>query len=191
MCCNNNSISHTELSPTDRAINHYEAIRTSAREEILFRIGQRDSFSNYLAASLGTIVTAAFLSNNIMVLLAAPFASVFFTSMIIHSYEIHVSIMTYLRGTIEPELARLCGTRPEYEWEKYYTTRKTSGIRRQFYIVSMCLVCSFVPVWLFIVETKNRPLITVCLILAIGLCVWIKKRNDKIGRASIESDDKS
>jgi hypothetical protein len=172
------------LSKTDRAINHYESIRISIREEILFRIGQRDSFSNYLAVSLGTIVTAAFLSNNILVLLIAPFASIYFTSMIMHSYEIHVKIMTYLRDIIEPELSRLCETPCEHEWEYFYTSRYKSGIRRHFYVYSMYLICLFVPIIVYLIEPSTWIAPLLCLFISWGLCCWIKIRNDEVTKSS-------
>lgn len=165
-------ISDMDLSK-DRAINHLEAVRTSMREEILLRIKQRDDFSNYLAVALGTIVTLSFTTNHVIFLLAAPFASIYFTSMIIHSYEIHVSVMQYLRGIVEPQLAELCGTPPENEWEKFYTTRKKSGIRRSFFISAMWFVCLASPLYVLIIESKTSIKLTIlALLFFLAIYYW-------------------
>lgn len=178
------SESEIELFKKDMTINHLEAIRTSLREEILLRIKQRDEFSNYLAIALGTIVTISFSTSHDIFLLTAPFASIYFTSMIIHSYEVHVLIMNYLRDIIEPKLAELCEIPPENEWEKFYTSRKRSGIRRQFFIIAMWLVCLVVPFWLLMSGSSNQKIIILSLVLIIILCVWITNRNGEIDKQS-------
>ena len=151
------------------AIAHLEAIQHDKRDEIKRRIEQRDKYSIQLTIALGAIVAVAFSESGLgMVLIAAPLVSIYFTVLILYSYRVHDVLAGYLCKEIEPELARLCGTPPEKEWETYYGTHEVVGIRRWFFLLALWGVCVLSLLYLWNVWTADyyRNDFTVLLIVA-------------------------
>lgn len=124
------------------AIKHLEVLREDARDEIKRRIEQRDKYSIQLTIALGAIIAISFSYPDFgKVLIVAPLVSIYFTVLILYSYRIHKVLAKYLHEKIEPKLAELCETSPDLEWEKFYSTLETPGIRRKFFLTSLWIVC--------------------------------------------------
>jgi len=146
---------------TINSIDHLERIRLDVRDEIKRRIEQRDRYSIQLTIALATIVAVAFGPTGFSkVLIAAPLVSIYFTILILYSYSIHRILARFLRERIEPELARMCGTSTETEWETYYLTvaNAVPGIRRGFFLIALWVVffaaISYLS-YLSVVETRQ------------------------------------
>jgi len=130
------------MEKTTVQIEHLERLREEARDEIKRRIEQRDKYSIQLTIALGAIVGVAFSELRFeRVLIVAPLISIYFTVLILYSYRIHGILALYLRSTIEPELAQLCDTELEWEWEHFYQKNAVPGIRRRFLLVALWVVC--------------------------------------------------
>jgi len=142
----------------DRAIVHLEKVREDIRDEIKKRIEQRDKYSIQLTIALSTIIALAFTkpaySN---VLIVSPLVSIYFTVLIMYSYEIHRTAARYLRKIIEPELAFLCGTSVDIEWETYYKKNKVPGIRHGFFLLMMGIVSILSLAYLWSKNTYIKP----------------------------------
>lgn len=137
----------------EKALAHFETLRQDIRDETKRRIEQRDKYSIQLSIALGALVAVSFSWTNLrMVLIAAPLVSIYFTVLILYSYRVHDVLAKYLRKEIEPELARLCGTPPEKEWETYYKTQEVVGIRRWFFLVALWVVCALSLIYLWLAE---------------------------------------
>jgi hypothetical protein len=133
------------------AIAHLEELRKEGRDEIKRRIEQRDKYSIQLTIALAAIVTIAFGSTGFgKALVAAPLVSIYYTVLILYSYRIHRLLATYLREEIEPQIARLCGTPPEKEWETWYREHAEPGIRRHFFVLALWAVCVLSVVYLLV-----------------------------------------
>lgn len=139
---------------SERAIVHLEALRDDARSEIKQRIGQRDKYSVQMTLALGAIVGIGFASPSesiVSVLIAAPLVSIYFTTLILYSYRIHRLLARYLRESLEPELARVCGTSIDLEWETFYAEHSVPGIRRTFFLAALWVTCLAAPAYLWLV----------------------------------------
>ncbi len=136
-------------------IEHLRMLREDARDEIKRRIEQRDKYSIQLTIALGAIV-AVTLSNELnRVLLVAPIVSIYFTVLILYSYQVHHILAQYLRKEIEPALAELCGTDSSKEWEIYYDKLNVPGIRRSFFLVTLWIVCILSPLYVLLFESDK------------------------------------
>ena len=121
---------------TDRAIAHLEKLREDIRDEIKKRIEQRDKYSIQLTIALSAVIAIAFSKTkdeNFVysgILIVVPLISIYFNVLIMYSYTIHRTAARYLREKIEQELANLCGTPIDMEWENYYSeeAKKIPGI---------------------------------------------------------------
>lgn len=139
----------------DRSIAHLESIKKDIRDEVKQRIEQRDKYSIQLTIGLGGIVAVSFGPTGFeKALIAAPLVSIYFTVLILYSYRIHKILASYCRDMIEPELARLCGTSPDMEWEAYYLTQDVPGIRRVFFMVALWVITVLPPLYLWFVEEQ-------------------------------------
>jgi len=137
----------------EKAIAHLETIRQDIRDETKRRIEQRDKYSIQLTIALGAIVAVSFSKSGLgKVLIAAPLVSIYFTVLILYSYRIHRLLALYLREKLEPELARLCGTSPDIEWETYYTAHEVPGIRRGFFLGALWVICIVSLAYLWMAE---------------------------------------
>lgn len=128
-----------------------ELLRKDARDEIKKRIEQRDKYSIQLTIALASIVAVSFAYPGLdKVLIVAPLVSIYFTVLILYSYQIHTVLASYLRIKIEPELSSLCGTSPDLEWETFYRSYKVPGIRRNFFLIMLWVVyaASLVYLWM-------------------------------------------
>ncbi len=170
----------------ERAIAHFEKIRQDVRDEVKRRIEQRDKYSIQLTIALGVIVVVAFSRIDLRsVLLAAPLVSIYFTILILYSYRIHKVLAQYLREEIEPEMARLCGTSPDKEWETYYNTKAVPGIRRWFFLLALWVMCLAPLFYLWIAKRESLcTILIIATILYIGAALtitirfWEKKDKD-------------
>lgn len=150
----------------ERAIAHLETIRQDIRDETKRRIEQRDKYSIQLTIALGALVAVSFSTTGLrMVLIAAPLVSIYFTVLILYSYQVHRILAKYLRCKIEPELARLCGTPPEKEWETYYKSQDVPGIRRRFFLVALWVVSALSLIYLWMTDSYRTDF-TILLIVA-------------------------
>jgi len=140
----------------EKAIAHFETLRQDIRDETKRRIEQRDKYSIQLTIALGVLVAVSFSTTGLrMVLIAAPLVSIYFTVLILYSYQVHDVLAKYLREEIEPELARLCGTPPEKEWETYYKTQEVPGIRQWFFLVALWTACALSLLYLWLAEIEQ------------------------------------
>jgi hypothetical protein len=120
----------------DAKAAHWEAVRQDIRDEIKRRIEQRDKFSYQMALGLGAVFGLSFSSNDLRkVLIAAPLIAVYFTALILYSYEVHKVLARYLREVVEAQLAQTLGTRSKDEWENWYVSlgKQIPGIRSSFF----------------------------------------------------------
>ncbi|MBN2003157.1 MAG: hypothetical protein JXA21_07340 [Anaerolineae bacterium] len=176
----NESPQKTDITENRKlAIEHLEKLREDARGEIKQRISQRDQYSVQqtvaLAALVGIAATDAF-PFAYRVILAAPLISIYFTTLILYSYRIHKMISGYLQKEIEPELAKLCGTSIEREWERFYCANAVPGIRRPFFIGSLWIVCLVSPLYVgFIGNWQAEFFLPLIVLSAIYLLVasWL------------------
>ena len=137
----------------EMAIKHLEVLREDARDEIKRRIEQRDKYSIQLTIALGAIIAISFSDPTFgKVLVVAPLVSICFTVLILYSYRIHNVLAKYLREKIEPKLAELCKTSPDLEWEVFYSTQQTPGIRHNFFLTSLWIVCITSLLYLWVTE---------------------------------------
>jgi hypothetical protein len=115
---------------------HWEAVRQDIRDEIKRRIEQRDKFSYQMAPGLGAVFGLSFSSDSLRkVLIAAPLIAVYFTALILYSYEVHKVLARYLREVVENRLPQILGTQSEDEWEIWYVSlgKQIPGIRSSFF----------------------------------------------------------
>jgi hypothetical protein len=118
---------------------------------------------------LGAIVAVSFPPTAFSkALIAAPLVSIYFTVLILYSYRIHHLLANYLHDQIEPELARLCGTPPSMEWEAYYDAHAVPGIRRQFFLGALWVVCIASLAYLWAAES-GQPEFRMVLIFATAI----------------------
>ena len=165
----------------ERAIAHFEAILHDKRDEIKRRIEQRDKYSIQLTIALTAIVAVAFSTTNFTtnfgkVLIAAPLVSIYFTVLILYSYKVQRILAEYLRCKIEPELAHLCGTSPDLEWETYYQRHAVPGIRESFFKWALWVVCVASLIYLWIVESEHygfKIALIITTVAYIGTAIWI------------------
>lgn len=138
-------------------INHLESIREDIRDEIKKRIEQRNRYSIQLTIALGALTAIAFSkSDRAMVLIAAPLVSIYFTMLILYSYRIHKICAQYMRDKLEPELARLCTSDPELEWETYYSRQRVKpGIRKKFFIFTLWAITILTWIYLYVQHTDK------------------------------------
>ena len=140
----------------EKALGHFEALRQDTRDEVKKRIEQRDKYSIQLSIALAAILAVSFSTTGLRaVLIAAPLVSIYFTVLILYSYQVHHVLAKYLREEIEPELARLYGTPVDKEWEKYYNKHAVPGIRRQFFLVALWVVSALSLVYLWFAELNQ------------------------------------
>ncbi len=151
------------------AIAHLEAIRHDIRDEVKRRIEQRDRYSIQLTIAMGAIVAVSFSVPNLReVLIAAPLVSIYFTVLILYSYRVHKVMTQYLREEIEPELARLCETAPEKEWETWYAAgHEIPGIRRGFFLGALWFVCLASPIYLWMTESQDSEFKKVLIVFTV------------------------
>ncbi|MFH1383065.1 MAG: hypothetical protein ABIH70_09285 [Chloroflexota bacterium] len=151
----------------EKAIVHFEMLWKEARDEIKRRIEQRDKYSIQLSIALTALVAISFAPTVSVapkglgtVLIAAPLVSIYFTFLILYSYRVHSVIAKYLREELEPEMARLSGTSINKEWETYYKTCETPGIRRQFFLWALWAITALSLLYLWLTQLKELGLIT-------------------------------
>jgi hypothetical protein len=160
------------------AIAHFETSRQDVRDEIKRRIEQRDKYSIQLSLALAALLAVSFSTTGLRaVLIAAPLVSIYFTVLILYSYRVHHVLAKYLREEIEPELARLCGTPVNKEWENYYQTQEIPGIRRQFFLAALWVICTLSLLYLWLAERNQLgwPLLLAASLVYVGADAWITK----------------
>ncbi len=91
-----------------------------------------------------------------MALVAAPLVSIYFTVLILYSYRVHSVLADYLREQVEPLTANAAGTPPEVEFETWYRTRATPGIRRWFFIGTLWVLTTLTMTCLLYAERINH-----------------------------------
>lgn len=169
------------LDYADRAIAHLERIHQDIRDEIKRRIEQRDTYSIQMTLAVGAIVAVS--AGFPAALIAAPLIVTFFTVLVLYSYQIHKLLSGYLAAKIEPELARLCGTDPEAEWERYYKHVAIPGIRRRFYLSSLWFFNLAVPGFLLTQPVNTSLVIAVGIVYAAAaaLVTWnFRERGERL-----------
>ncbi len=146
----------------ERATAHFETLRQDVRDEMKRRIEQRDKYSIQLTIALGALVAVSLSTGFGKALVAAPLISVYFTVLILYSYQIHYVLAKYLREEIEPGLAYLYGTPLEKEWETYYyydykknKKREVPGIRRSFFLVALWVIWFLTLLYLWVTDGKQ------------------------------------
>lgn len=177
----------------DRTIQHLQSLRQDIREEIKYRIQQRDAYSIQMTIALGALVgiaatsiaaqtqsnnTASITNSVYRVLIAAPLISIYFTTLILYSYRIHRLLSKYLREVIEPELSRYYKVPINIEWENWYAKNAVPGIRRSFFLGSLWTICILSPLYVASSEgwkgTFLLPLGIITIIYFI-VVIWITK----------------
>jgi len=104
------------------------------------------------------------------IFIVVPLVCIYFTVLILYSYRIHSVLALYLHEKIEPELARLCGTSLEREWETFYGTKYVPGIRRWFFLVALWVMSVGSLVYLWLVESGQSEF-RIVLIVATALYI--------------------
>ena len=133
-----------------------EKVREDIRDEIKKRIEQRDKYSIQLTIALSAIIALASSKPDYSgVLIVAPLVSIYFTVLIMYSYEVHSTAARYLREKIEPALASLCATLVDMEWETYYLEedKKTPGIRHIFFLMMLPIISAISLVYLWLSDS--------------------------------------
>lgn len=162
----------------DRALAHFEKIRQDLRDEVKRRIEQRDKYSVQLTIALGALIAVSFSTAGLRaVLIAAPVVSSYFTVLILYSYRVHHVLAKYLREEIEPELACLCRTPVNKEWENYYNTQEIPGIRRQFFLATLWVVSALSLGYLWLAQRNQLGwlLLLAASVVYVGANAWITK----------------
>jgi len=167
------SLANTTFLPLsvaeDKAIEHLERIRQDIRDEIKRRIEQRDKYSIQLTIALGAIIAISLPPDGFKgALIAAPLVSIYFTMLILYSYRIHRILSSYLRNEIEPELARLCGVSPQKEWEIYYESKAVPGLRKNFFMLALWVVCVLSLTYLWFTQRDQFG----CVVLAVATVIY-------------------
>jgi hypothetical protein len=166
------------------AINHLEKLREDIRDEIKKRIGQRDNYSISLTIASGTIMAIAFSASKYKeILIALPLISIYFTVLIMYSYEIHRLAAKYLREEIEPRIAKLCETPISIEWETYYRKNNIPGIRSSFFLMMMIIISVFSLGYLWYADDVSIDYIILKIftifytVLIISIIIWQYRKN--------------
>lgn len=162
----------------EKATAHFGTLRQDARDEIKKRIEQRDKYSIQLSIALAALLAVSFSTTGLRaVLIAVPLVSIYFTILILYSYRVHHILAKYLREEIEPELARLCETPVDKEWETYYATQRVSGIRRKFFLYALWVVGTLSLIYLWLTECNQLGVTVLGVATAayVGADVWITK----------------
>jgi hypothetical protein len=164
-------------------IAHLETLRADARDEIKKRIDQRDKYSIQMTIALSVVIGAAFSEQGLQrALIVAPLVAIYFSVLILYSYRVHGVLAKYLRDVLEPELARLCGTKLEFEWENFYLTQYVPGIRRKFFVTALWMVSALSMAYLGLYEmvARGKPVdrLFISILMAAGIlyfvaCMWI------------------
>lgn len=151
------------LQYKEYSLKHFQNLRQDIREEMKYRIQQRDTYSIQMTLALGTLVGVAatsvatqnpsasvtsILNLAYRALIAAPLISIYYTTLILYSYRIHRLLSKYLREVIEPELSRLYESPIDVEWENWYAKNAVPGIRRSFFLGSLWVVCILSPIYI-------------------------------------------
>ena len=162
----------------ERVTAHFETLRHDVRDEVKRRIEQRDKYSIQLSLALAALLAVSFSTTGLRaVLIAAPLVSIYFTALILYSYRVHHVLAKYLREEIEPELARLCGTPVNKEWENYYNTQEIPGIRRQFFLAAPSVVSALSLSYLWLAQCNQLGwiLLLVVSVVYVSADAWITK----------------
>jgi hypothetical protein len=151
---------------------HFETMWKDVRDEVKLRIRQRDTYSIQMTVALGTIVglattaTATTMDNNTntsiisyayRAMVAAPLIAIYYTTLILYSYRIHRLLAKYTREVLEPEMAKICRTKPDWEWESWYCQNAVPGIRKSFFMVSLWVMTIGSPVYVAFAEKWQGP----------------------------------
>ncbi len=164
------------MTQEERTLAHLEKIREDVRDEIKKRIEQRDKYSIQMTIALGAIVTISFSTPDLRaVLIALPLVSIYFTVLIMYSYEIHHVVAKYLREKVEPELARICSIDKTFEWETFYCGENVPGIRRRFFLFTLWGAYILPVVYLWIAHTQhlNTAILITATVLYGLAALWI------------------
>ncbi len=147
---------------TERSLQHFQSLRQDIREEMKYRIQQRDTYSIQMTLALGTLVgvaatsvatqtqstsVASIVNLAYRAIIAAPLIAIYYTTLILYSYRVHRLLSKYLREVIEPELARLSNVSIDVEWENWYTKNAVPGIRKSFFLSSLWLITILSPLY--------------------------------------------
>jgi len=97
----------------DPYIDHLENTRAQVREELLVRMKQRDTYSVEMIVILGGLVGLTYAIkdqayNHIiipLILIITPAMAIYFTKLIMYSYEVSIALGKYMKEVIEPEFA--------------------------------------------------------------------------------------
>ncbi|MBI5294908.1 MAG: hypothetical protein HY869_05490 [Chloroflexi bacterium] len=182
-----------DLQKTERSSQHFQALRQDIREEMKYRIQQRDAYSIQMTLALGALVGVAATSvatqtqsTNVTsiinlayrALIAAPLISIYYTTLILYSYRIHRLLSKYLRDVIEPELSRLYEVPIDVEWENWYSKNAVPGIRRSFFLGSLWATCILSPLYVgFSEQWQGSFLLPLGIISALYLfvAIWVTR----------------
>lgn len=177
----------------ERALEHFKSLRQDIRDEMKYRIQQRDNYSIQMTLALGTLVGVAATSVATQIqsakvtsiinlayraLIAAPLIAIYYTTLILYSYRIHRLLSKYLREVIEPELARLSNISIDVEWENWYTKNAVPGIRRSFFLGSLWIITILSPLYVgFSEQWQGTFLLPLGIIsfLYLVVAIWITR----------------
>lgn len=140
----------------DQQIEHLERSRAYVREELMLRMKQRDSYAIQMMIAFGGLIGLyyAFEHSSIsipLVLIAAPLISIYFTKLIMYSYNVSNHLGRFMREKIEHRLAILTGfTEDVVEWEQYrkkHLAEITGGVRRWFFLLVNLTICVLIALY--------------------------------------------
>ena len=168
---------------TERTLQHFQLLRQDIREEMKYRMQQRDNYSIQMIIALGTLVGIAATSITTQIqsnraLIAAPLISIYYTILILYSYRVHRLLSKYLREMIEPELSIRCDISIDFEWENWYIKNAVPGIRKSFFLGSLWVTCILSPLYIaFSEQWQGSFLLPLAIVSALYLfvAIWITK----------------
>ncbi|MBL4660668.1 MAG: hypothetical protein JKY19_09945 [Alcanivoracaceae bacterium] len=130
-------------------LNRLEALWNESRDEIKQRILQRDNYFIRLAITLGAILIGSLKYQSIMFLL--PIITLYFTILMVHSYQIHQALAKYMRDELEVKIKSLLNSDGKNTYLEF---------EEMFYSVSLVGVRSWLSIWLPHVASIITILIT-------------------------------
>ncbi len=143
---------------TDNTIRHLDEIRNDIRNEIKFRVSQRDSYLIQMLIGIVGLITIGFQWNIQQLFIFLPMIPLFYTYQIQNSYQISFICIKFLHDVIDPKLNLLCQLPARYEWEKYFSQFYNWGKIRHLLVISLCWLCLLLTFLVFypqIVQTIN------------------------------------
>lgn len=159
-------------------IAYLKESQRTVRNEIEIRIGQRNTFSIQFIVAIGAILTLGFLDfkYSSFLFFLMPLVTIYYTTQILYTYDLHDRCHRFLVEEIEPELCKLLEfdeiEKQKFMWESYCdseTQRKAvrnPGTRKRLFQVSVLVMPIIASLLFFFVSYERALYETYILIIA-------------------------